>query len=646
MLETQMIHQEAVQYHRFENYLLRHCLSWHAFARSLDIRIGFGDLMLVTECSKTAAWSSAVYSNNSTEFSLSFSVGIPFSAAGMGASSSIERIGPIERRRSQRRAQFQGPPLPNTHTVFIKAYRLGTRQAYYQSLVYLFMKAKGPSLRGNRDATDSGNSNAEGDSQAATGPVTSPSYSVRPLDYSETIVVQPSASNFHRAITLLGLAMETSDSECVVIHDDLWCSTGPDSDESRIIDEYTSFYFDKGVDDALHNARSRAPRFDADVESLESFDGSSLDPRAPATLDESEDGWSSLANDIIPPSQAREEFLPVPLLTSFPDSSLDEYSMSDNMRSILLKHAQNVAVARSDSDVLDSEPEDDWDTEILQDTPSRFSPQLKRYQEARTTNKPYLCDGGCGKVFTGQDALRRHQFSKKCGKVDGQRSTPGGDPAGLEAERSREMFLKKPVPSSGKLVVDTRVELLALAPLMRPHLQGSFAAGSTSSSAAGAGSPRADSAPVQTTTAGAALKSMFRKKAALATVPVTPPSSQRDSSGEYDHPVPGTSLPHHNRQQSRRKGPKNITIPLGYPWNLPPAAPPSSPRTTRRLMLQTDMSEDLKSTLLLEREVDQVKSTGLRGAAGSDGNLAEAQEAIEMGSDKGTLTRNRSSVDD
>jgi hypothetical protein len=137
-----MIRQEASQYLRFERYLLQHCILWYAFARSLDIDVGFGDLMLVTETSKTAAWSSAVYSQSSTEFGLSFSVGAPFSAAGLGASRNLEKIGPIERRRSSQRANPYNPPLPDTHTVFIKAYRLGTRQAYVHSLVYKFMKLR------------------------------------------------------------------------------------------------------------------------------------------------------------------------------------------------------------------------------------------------------------------------------------------------------------------------------------------------------------------------------------------------------------------------------------------------------------------------------------------------------------------------
>lgn len=150
MLETQMIHQEAVQYRRFENYLIQHCLSWHSFAASLEIDISFGDLMLVTELSKTAAWSSAVYSNSSTELSLSFSGGAPFSTTGIGASHSLDKIGPIERRRSQQRAA-ESSPLLKDHSVFVKAYRLGTRQTYYYALVSLFMKARGKNRLGNRN---------------------------------------------------------------------------------------------------------------------------------------------------------------------------------------------------------------------------------------------------------------------------------------------------------------------------------------------------------------------------------------------------------------------------------------------------------------------------------------------------------------
>ncbi|TBU36860.1 hypothetical protein BD309DRAFT_877570 [Dichomitus squalens] len=54
-------------------------------------------------------------------------------------------------------------------------------------------------------------------------------------------------------------------------------------------------------------------------------------------------------------------------------------------------------------------------------------------------------------------------------------------------------------------------------------------------------------------------------------------------------------------------------IPLNHPYNLPAPPPPMTPRTTRRQMLQTELSESLRRNLLWERQVSRMNMTGWRG---------------------------------
>jgi hypothetical protein len=167
MLETQMSRQQALHETLFKNYLLQHCLSWYTFARDIGVQVDFGDIMLVTECSKTAAWASAVYSQSSKDFGMSFSAGGAFlpAACGVVVSAGHERIGPVEYRRSQRLANSSEwlAEAPKNHTMFVKGYRLGSRSLYLRSLAQRVMKTKSRSRAPDQDQDDSGGTSPSAD---------------------------------------------------------------------------------------------------------------------------------------------------------------------------------------------------------------------------------------------------------------------------------------------------------------------------------------------------------------------------------------------------------------------------------------------------------------------------------------------------
>ncbi|KAF9037617.1 hypothetical protein BJ165DRAFT_564449 [Panaeolus papilionaceus] len=84
---------------------------------------------------------------------------------------------------------------------------------------------------------------------------------------------------------------------------------------------------------------------------------------------------------------------------------------------------------------------------------------------------------------------------------------------------------------------------------------------------------------------------------------------------EGDSPPPWAraTQPGHGRSQSQGQASTsrvlpNYTpapIPVGHPYNLPPAAPPSTPTTTRRAFVRHELSESLRANIIWERQVSR-----------------------------------------
>jgi hypothetical protein len=94
---------------------------------------------------------------------------------------------------------------------------------------------------------------------------------------------------------------------------------------------------------------------------------------------------------------------------------------------------------------------------------------------------------------------------------------------------------------------------------------------------------------------------------------------ERSSAGQSNGRVTNAGVAATAAAIPRQQHPTPNMIPVGHPYNLPPPTAPSTPRTTRRLMLQTEMSESLRRNLLWERQVSKVNLAGVRRTASASG---------------------------
>ena len=134
----------AEQQGGWKNYVKKHCHSWYALAVANRIEVAFGDIILVSECSQTASWASAIYSRSCREFGVSFSVGKGFitCSPGAGHAAGQEIVGPLEVRRRQKPPGPIPVDLSKDQTVFIRAYYAGLREMYYGPIAVTIKKAR------------------------------------------------------------------------------------------------------------------------------------------------------------------------------------------------------------------------------------------------------------------------------------------------------------------------------------------------------------------------------------------------------------------------------------------------------------------------------------------------------------------------
>ncbi|KAF5344573.1 hypothetical protein D9757_015249 [Collybiopsis confluens] len=122
-----------------------------------------------------------------------------------------------------------------------------------------------------------------------------------------------------------------------------------------------------------------------------------------------------------------------------------------------------------------------------------------------------------------------------------------------------------------------------------------------------------------------ASSSTTRTLNSAAAAPARPPAPAPAPPVQQPHPDP-VPPPQPLRSVSQYVGnahetigtpPVQVPLSLAFPYNLPPAAPPSSPRTTRQLMLRTEISESLRQNLLWSRKIHKKEFNGPRRSSSS-----------------------------